>query len=617
MQLCVLDALRSLPMPPGAPEAEAEGTVQSSRFHGDGLSFHTLALACGCHLQVVLEGSRWADGIAHLAALAPLFPHNVVRVVGTMVSATAAPARPPRAPPAPRCAAAAPAPPPPPGAPLPPSLYASGGALLRVACAPAAGGALAVLRALRAWAVGALPGAEAARALACGGGELDALGALLRAAEAPGAERSAHLALRAAALRRSAALAGVALVGPRHRGPHRDGRRLARLAALEAAAPCWPVEVVGGGPVALAWGDCGAAPEAHPAHNLPAGDALVGEDGEDEGAEGRQEKEEDGDEREDKEKEEKEEEDEGRLEAWVGATVGAVGGGGTGAGAEPVGRCCSGGDGVGGDGDGGAAVRCRRRTGGLTTRLQYAHLKKTPQILWFLHALRRLLPQLRRGGGGGPVRVVDVGGGRGDLGIAVASAFGAARVRVAVVDANEPSLAAGEARAAALGLAHCMDFFATDVRVGFACGAEAGHGGGAGAAAALLRGGELFVGLHTCGGLTDAALALAAARGAAFLVVPCCFTKHAALAAAAGGGWREHLPGAGEADERAMCMLAESPARAVSLRAMRLIAGARLRGAAARAAIAGAPQMRLQLLHAFDDACSLRNLALVGSPEGV
>jgi hypothetical protein len=251
--------------------------------------------------------------------------------------------------------------------------------------------------------------------------------------------------------------------------------------------------------------------------------------------------------------------------------------------------------------------------------------------LWFLHSLRRLLPQLRRGAGGEPLRVVDVGGGRGDLGLAIASAFHGAGVRVAVVDANAPSLAAGAARAGALGLSRVMDFACADVRVGLlgAGSLPAGGGGGgepaadAAAARELLRHGELFVGLHACGGLTDAALALAAAANAAFLVVPCCFTKHAALVDAA-GAWLEHLPGARGGDERTLCRLAESPVRDVSLRAMAAIAGARLRGVAARAAARSAgdgaaalPPLRLQLLDAFSDASSLKNLALAGSPFGI
>jgi hypothetical protein len=56
----------------------------------------------------------------------------------------------------------------------------------------------------------------------------------------------------------------------------------------------------------------------------------------------------------------------------------------------------------------------------------------------------------------------------------------------------------------------------------------------------------------------------------------------------------------------------------VSLRAMHMIASARLRGLREpREGAREPPPLTLQLIDAFEGHVSLRNLALVGSPEGV
>ena len=237
------------------------------------------------------------------------------------------------------------------------------------------------------------------------------------------------------------------------------------------------------------------------------------------------------------------------------------------------------------------------------SRGDHARLKKGPQLRWFVGQLAPTIAALARrasseasaaasstGQRAGqssssqlpppppppPVHVLDVGGGRGDLGIALAAASSAETpCRVTVLDPNARSLAAGEARARALGLGNVV--FALGALRGrggaeTAEGAEAegaeaegaaaeggGGGGGATTTASAVpplavrplepdsepgpgpglrpwRGAptdlslvDLVVGLHCCGGLADAALALAADRGLPFLVCPCCFHRHRKL----------------------------------------------------------------------------------------
>tara|TARA_B110001469_G_C9354427_1_gene186362 strand:- start:166 stop:501 length:336 start_codon:yes stop_codon:yes gene_type:complete len=99
---------------------------------------------------------------------------------------------------------------------------------------------------------------------------------------------------------------------------------------------------------------------------------------------------------------------------------------------------------------------------------------------------------------------------------------------------------------------------------------------------------DAVVALHACGGLTDAALALARAHGAQLLAVPCCFLKSPELCP--GGGW-----------SRTLCRLAESDRRDISLRAMRAINSRRLQ--------APFPGGRSRLL-AMDERLTARNLVL-------
>ena len=211
-------------------------------------------------------------------------------------------------------------------------------------------------------------------------------------------------------------------------------------------------------------------------------------------------------------------------------------------------------------------------------REKYSHGKKEPQVRWYVHRLRQLIrayslgaeapfpygegpPSAEGGAGekqgpaecatapvGGPVKpaepsaaeeekdgdssedgegwvVVDIGGGRGDLAINLARLL--PRLRVHMMDIHTPSLRDAEKAAAKFGPAvhsRCS-FRVQDVTQLFS-------------APSLLpphivhresNGKIVLVGLHCCGGLTDAILALARRHRVAFLCCPCCFLKHAHL----------------------------------------------------------------------------------------
>ena len=159
-------------------------------------------------------------------------------------------------------------------------------------------------------------------------------------------------------------------------------------------------------------------------------------------------------------------------------------------------------------------------------RLRYIDQKKQPQVQWMCARIVALLAEMRRHHRRRcdgkeekeeePWRctrhIVDVGGGRGDLALAVAAAVPADCV-VCVVDTNAESLEAGRQRAAEAGLLPRMRFVCDrieNVAPRLHC--------------------DLVIGLHACGGLSEYALRLAVAQRASFLVCTCCFNSHPTLA---------------------------------------------------------------------------------------
>jgi hypothetical protein len=231
---------------------------------------------------------------------------------------------------------------------------------------------------------------------------------------------------------------------------------------------------------------------------------------------------------------------------------------------------------------------CRRESNRVRTRHEYCVTKKQPQLLWILHQLCRHWPRTAA------LRVYDVCGGRGDLGLCIARTFPLGHVTV--LDANALSLAAGRRRAAAVGLTNidfaCVDLLHWSAPAVDACGSRT----------ASTPPTTLFIGLHARGALSDTILALAVRHDACFFVVPCCFGKHDHLPA--GQSWCAHLPDALPLPEvaalgacgtpacasavaavapsaasswsRALLRLAESPTRTVSVRAMHIINSLRL-----------------------------------------
>mmetsp|Transcript_118525 Transcript_118525/g.230714 ORF Transcript_118525/g.230714 Transcript_118525/m.230714 type:complete len:167 (+) Transcript_118525:3-503(+) len=129
---------------------------------------------------------------------------------------------------------------------------------------------------------------------------------------------------------------------------------------------------------------------------------------------------------------------------------------------------------------------------------------------------------------------------------------------------------------------------------------------------------DVVLGLHACGGLTDAILNLTwklqALRNASrkppvsFLICPCCFSKNLDLLPA--GSWASERP---QSQVEVLTRLAESDERNVSLRAMLVINSARLVAAstALRTLQSGTTSLELRLL-AFSEQLSGRNLVLQG-----
>ena len=252
---------------------------------------------------------------------------------------------------------------------------------------------------------------------------------------------------------------------------------------------------------------------------------------------------------------------------------------------------------------------CRRGPG---SRSDYVHGKKRPQVLWFLRELRALItagrphPALVEE----PVLFVDVGGGRGDLSLAIAQRFPAARV--VCIDRNAESLLSGLSRAQRAGLPN-IRFVEGSVAPGpslvLAPGpfSEVAQENNCDFFATLC--GNLdpgnrftkvcFVGLHACGALTDDIIGLAAShpRGT-FLVCPCCYGKHPGLLSEPfSSGTAATQPPRHPFDARSLALssdpgspvsvshevvhvlnrLAESKDRPVSYRAMSVLCAMRLR----------------------------------------
>jgi len=149
-------------------------------------------------------------------------------------------------------------------------------------------------------------------------------------------------------------------------------------------------------------------------------------------------------------------------------------------------------------------------------RLKYVDQRKRPQVQWMLNLVQQWMNKTNKEKR--TIHVVDIGGGRGYFGIAVA-AFFPTTMHVTVVDCNESSLQAGKTSASAAGLVDNIEFVYCDLNDSFQV-------------KELLerQDFDLVLGLHCCGGLAEAAVELAIQCRADFCVSTCCFRSHPELA---------------------------------------------------------------------------------------
>lgn len=146
------------------------------------------------------------------------------------------------------------------------------------------------------------------------------------------------------------------------------------------------------------------------------------------------------------------------------------------------------------------------RTSSSGSRWQRA---KRPQLEWMIRQIEEVV-QSHPDYGSRPLRVVDVGGGKGHLANLVAEHFGEDIVDVHVVDISRSAIKNGMMRARRRSLDN-IRYEAND------------------ATAADVSGADVVVALHACGALSDVALGHATAEGAAFVVCPCCYRSNPQL----------------------------------------------------------------------------------------
>jgi len=134
--------------------------------------------------------------------------------------------------------------------------------------------------------------------------------------------------------------------------------------------------------------------------------------------------------------------------------------------------------------------------------------KKEPQLIWMAQQVKEALhshPDF----GKRPLRVLDVGGGKGYLANHLASELGD-NIKIQVIDIAQGAVKNGAMRSKRLQLP--VKYTVGD------------------ASTANFRGTvDLVVALHACGALTDVAMGHAVASNAGFVICPCCFRSNALL----------------------------------------------------------------------------------------
>jgi hypothetical protein len=172
------------------------------------------------------------------------------------------------------------------------------------------------------------------------------------------------------------------------------------------------------------------------------------------------------------------------------------------------------------------------------TRMDYMKIKKWPQVRWLLQKLQHILDHhsssivyTATNTASPPiVRILDVGGGRGDLAVAMAQSF--ANVHVTIVDVNETSLQAGKDFAEqVMGKVladrqtswYCDDFahFVVSSDQSFNTNNNTNNNKDINFKTEF----DVVVAWHACGDLSDYALEYATRMHASFIICPCCYTK--------------------------------------------------------------------------------------------
>ena len=283
---------------------------------------------------------------------------------------------------------------------------------------------------------------------------------------------------------------------------------------------------------------------------------------------------------------------------------------------------------------------------GSISRVEYLQEKKYPQIQLMVRRLSTIQKDGKKFR-----HVLDVGGGRGDLAMAIAQAF--PDVHVTIVDQNQSSLLAGREYYASMlrqqqteqpGNMHfvCANFedFCKDYKSP-KNGKDEEHSD-----QNDIPNIDMVVALHACGDLSDLALVFAQQFNAQFLVCPCCYTKRYLKTITA--PWRNEYdyvcqivpsssntntnttsePSGENQDLAAVQKLAEFSERPLlSHRAMRVINSLRVQSIRRQNAAANAnaadgdgggsrPQAAVRVcLEEYDNTYSKRNLVLVGEYE--
>ena len=135
--------------------------------------------------------------------------------------------------------------------------------------------------------------------------------------------------------------------------------------------------------------------------------------------------------------------------------------------------------------------------------------KKLPQLQWMFQQVKRLCeshPDYPRR----PLRILDIGGGRGLLANYLAQSLD---VEIHVIDIARRAIANGQMRSLRRELSQAVRYEASDASTVHFSRKEF----------------DLVVALHACGTLTDIALSHAVSNEAAFVICPCCFQSNPQL----------------------------------------------------------------------------------------